>query len=139
MFRNLRAIRDNKIRVFWQGAVSDKLFKNSLWDAERGMLYLKSNKATMKTGSQTFRIAVWVMLGIAISLSSLALNHPLPLVQEATATPTVLTTTITATAEARSDAGSTDGIMLMAVVIVLIVVIPILLRWQAWSNGKGKK
>ena len=103
------------------------------------MLYLKSNIAIMKKRSQTFRIAIWVMLGITILLSSLALTHPLPLVQEATAAPTVLTTTAaTPTAEARSDVGSTDGIMLMAVVIVLIVIIPILLRRRAWSNGKGK-
>jgi len=93
----------------------------------------------MKTGSQTIRIALWGMLGIAILLSSLALTRPLPLVQEATATPTVSTTTIIATAEARPDVGSTDGIMLMAVVIVLIVIIPILLRRKAWSNGKGKR
>ena len=116
-----------------------QFFGNSLGDAERGMLYLKSNIAIMKKRSQTFRIAIWVMLGITILLSSLALTHPLPLVQEATAAPTVLTTTAaTPTAEARSDAGSTDGIMLMAVVIVLIVIIPILLRRRAWSNGKGK-
>jgi hypothetical protein len=102
------------------------------------MLYLQSNIAIMKTGSQTFRIAIWVMLGIAISLSSLALSHPLPLAQEITATPSALTTAVTTTAEARSDAGSTDGIMLIAVVIVLIVIIPILLRRQSWSNGKRK-
>ncbi|MBN1453186.1 MAG: hypothetical protein JW963_19385 [Anaerolineales bacterium] len=104
------------------------------------MLYLQSNIAIMKTGSQTFRIALWGLLGIAISLSSLALTRPLPLVQEATATPTVLiTTTIIATAEARPDVGSTDGIMLMAVVIVLIVILPILLRHKDWSNGRRKK
>jgi len=104
------------------------------------MIYLKSNKAIMKTGSQTIRVALWVMLGIVILLSSLALTRPLPLVQEATATPTVLTTTtIIPTAEARPDAGSTDGIMLMAIVIVLIVSIPILLRWKDWSNGRRKK
>ena len=103
------------------------------------MLYLQFNIAIMKTGSQTFRIAIWVMLGIAISLSSLALTHPLSLVQETTAAPTALTTTaVTVTAEARSDVGSTDGIMLMAVVIVLIVIIPILLSWRTWSNRKGK-
>jgi hypothetical protein len=116
----------------------DKLFENSLWDAEGRMLYLESNIAIMKTGSQTFRIAVWVILGIAILLSSLALTRPLQLVQDATAAPTALTTAVTATAEARSDAGSTDGIMLMGVVIMLIVIIPILLRRQSWSNGKRK-
>ena len=111
----------------------------SLGDAERGMLYLESNIAIMKTRSQTFRIAIWVILGITISLSSLALTRPLPLVQEATTAPTVLTTTVaTPVAEVRSDAGSTDGIMLIAVVIVLIVIIPILLRRRTWSNGKGK-
>jgi len=115
-------------------------FKNPLWDAKQGVLYLKSNIAIMKTGSQTFRIASWVMLGIVISLSSLALTRPLPLVQEITITPTPMTTTTTiATPEVRPDVGSTDGIMLMAVVIVLIVIVPILLRRNAWSNGKVKR
>lgn len=114
-------------------------FKNPLWDAKQGVLYLKSNIAIMKTGSQTFRIASWVMLGILISLSSLALTRPLPLVQEITITPTPMTTTTIATPEVRPDAGSTDGIMLMAVVIVLIVIVPILLRRKAWSNGKVKR
>ena len=102
------------------------------------MLYLATSQETMKTNSKNIRIAFWVMLGLAISFTSLALNRPLPAAQEATATPTVQTDTIVAAAEAVEDVGSTDGIMLMAVVIVLIVIIPILLRRQAWSNGKRK-
>ena len=93
----------------------------------------------MKTKSQTVRIAFWVLLGIVILVSSLALNRPLPLAQEATTTPTVPTDRVIATVEARNEVGSTDGIMLMAVVIVLIVIIPILIGRKAWSNGKGKR
>ena len=92
----------------------------------------------MKMKSKNIRIAFWVMLGIAILFTGLALNRPSPTIQETTATPTILADTIVSTAEARGDVGSTDGIMLMAVVIVLIVIIPILLRRQAWSNGKRK-
>jgi len=92
----------------------------------------------METKSKNIRIAFWVLLGIAISFTSLAFNRPMSTAQEATATPTVLTDTMAAAAEAREEVGSTDGIMLMAVVIVLIVIIPILLRRQAWSNGKRK-
>lgn len=93
----------------------------------------------MKTNSKNIRFAFWIMLGIVISFTSLALNHPLQTVQETTPTPTILTDTIVATTGASDDAGSTDGIMLMAVVIVLIVIVPILLRRQTWSNGKRKK
>ena len=104
------------------------------------MIYLKFNKAAMKIKSQTVRVAFWVLLGVAISFTSLALSHPIQLVQEATATPTLLTAaTIVATVETRADVGSTDGIMLMGVVILLIVIIPILIRRQTWSNGKRKK
>ena len=92
----------------------------------------------MKTKSKNIRIAFWVLLGIAIAFTSLALNRPSPMAQEATATPTVMADSIDTAAEVVEDAGSTDGIMLMAVVIVLIVIIPILLRRQAWSNGKRK-
>ena len=92
----------------------------------------------MKTKSKNIRVAFWVMLGIAISFTSLALTRPLPTTQETTATPTILADTIASTAEAREDVGSTDGIMILAVVIVLIVIIPILLRRQTWSNGKRK-
>lgn len=90
----------------------------------------------MKIKSQTIRIAFWILLGVAISITSLALTRPLP--GEATATPTVLTDDIVSAAEAIEDAGSTDGIMLVAVVIVLIVIIPILLKRGSWSNGKRK-
>ena len=92
----------------------------------------------MRTKSKNIRIAFWVMLGLAISFTSLALNRPSPTAQDATATPTPQTDTIVAAADAVEDVGSTDGIMLMAVVIVLIVIIPILLRRSAWSNGKRK-
>jgi hypothetical protein len=92
----------------------------------------------MKITPQNIRIAFWVLLGLVISFASLALSHPQPATQEVTATPTILTDSIVASAEAVEDGGSTDGIMLMAVIIVLIVIIPILLRRQAWSNGKQK-
>ena len=92
----------------------------------------------MKTKTKNIRIAFWVLLGMAIAFTSLALNRPSPITQEATATPTVMAGSIEITTEAVEDVGSTDGIMLMAVVIVLIVIIPILLRRQAWSNGKRK-
>ena len=92
----------------------------------------------MKIKSQTIHIAFWVMLGIAISFTSLALTRPLPLAQDATATPTALTDTIVSVAEAQEEIGSTDGIMLVAVVIVLIIIIPILLRRGTWSNSKHK-
>jgi hypothetical protein len=92
----------------------------------------------MKTKSKNIRIAFWIMLGIAIAFTSLALNRPSPTAQEATATPTVMADSIEAAAEAVEDVGSTDGIMLMAVVIVMIVIIPILLRWRTWANGRRK-
>jgi Na+/H+ antiporter NhaC len=92
----------------------------------------------MKTIRQNIRIVFWVILGLAISFTSLALNRPLPTLQGATVTPTVLTGALVASDEVVEDVGSTDGIMLMAVIIVLIVIIPILLRRQAWSNGKRK-
>ncbi len=104
------------------------------------MIYLNTDQTTMKTKSQTIHFAFWMLLGLAISLVSLALNRPLPAVQEATLTPGAQTTeTVTAATKAGEDVGSTDGIMLMAVVIVLIVVTPILLRRKDWSNGKGEK
>ena len=92
----------------------------------------------MKTKTKKVRIVFWIVLGLAISFASLALNRPTASLQEANATPTLQSETIIATEETVEDVGSTDGIMLMAVVIVLIVIIPILLRRQAWSNGKRK-
>ena len=93
----------------------------------------------MKIKPQTIRIAFWILLGIAVLYTSLALNIPFPAAQDANTTPTLLESTIAVTPEAREDVGSTDGIMLVAVVIVLIVIIPILLKRQAWSNGKRRK
>lgn len=92
----------------------------------------------MRTNSKTVRIAFWVLLGIALLVSNLALNRSLTSNQDATATPTSQTGTMTAEAQAIEEGGSTDGIMFVAVLIVLIVIIPILLRRQDWSNGKRK-
>jgi len=92
----------------------------------------------MRTNSKTIRIAFWILLGIAILVSSLGFNRSLPRAQDTTATPASQTSTLTAEAEVLEDVGSTDGIMFMAVLIVLIVIIPILLRRQDWSNGKRK-
>ena len=104
---------------------------------ERDILCIQPN--TMKTKSQTIRIVFWVLLGVAILASNLALNRPLPLAQDTTVTPTAQVGTRNTAGEARGDVGSTDGIMIIAVVIVLIIIIPILLRRKAWSNGKGRK
>ena len=93
----------------------------------------------MKINSKTIRVTFWVLLGIAILVSSLALNRPLPAAQNETVTPSLQAGTIVATAEAVEDVGSTDGIMFVAAIIVLIIISPILLRRKAWSNGKGKK
>jgi hypothetical protein len=104
-----------------------------------GVIYLFFNKAPMKIKTQTFRIAFWILLGVTIAYTSLALNRPLPPAQDTNATPTLQEGTAVVTPEAREGVGSTDGIMLVAVVIVLIVIIPILLKRQAWSNGKRKR
>ena len=86
------------------------------------------------------RIAFWVMLGLAILFTSLALSRTPPVAQGATATATIQagTTVPVAGAQDRDDVGSTDGIMIVAVLIVLIVIIPILLKRQVWANGKRK-
>jgi uncharacterized membrane protein YhaH (DUF805 family) len=104
------------------------------------MLYLKSNKAAMKIQSRTMRIAFWVMLGLAILFTSLALNRTPPVAQGTTATATIQAGTAVTTVDVkdRDDVGSTDGIMIVAVLIVLIVIIPILLKRQVWANGKRK-
>ena len=84
------------------------------------------------------RIAFWIVLGITIAFTSLALNQILPPAQEATAIPAQQSDTTVATAEAVEHAGSTDEIMLVAALIVVIIIAPILLRRKAWSNGKRK-
>ena len=92
----------------------------------------------MKTKPKIKRIKIWVMLGLAILFTGLALNRPLPVVQEATTTPTAMTDTTDATPNVQKDVGSTDWIMLIAAMIVLIVIAPILLRRSTWANGKPK-
>lgn len=93
----------------------------------------------MKTNIHTIRVSFWIMLGIALLLTNLALNHTQPTLQELTVTSAVETGTVVATAEVDPGAGSTDGIMIVAVAIVLIVIIPILLKRRAWENGKRNK
>jgi len=90
----------------------------------------------MKTNLKNVRITFWVIIGLALSFTSLALNHPKSALQEISHTPTLQPSTIVATTETVEGVGSTDGIMLVAVVIVLIVIIPILLRRGTWSNRK---
>jgi len=92
----------------------------------------------MKTKSQFIHTAFWVLLGIGILMSSLALNRQLPTAQDTTSTPTAQIDVISTDAETHEDVGSTDGIMILAVAIVLIIITPILLKRQIWSNGKHK-
>ncbi len=87
---------------------------------------------------QIVRITFWVLLGIAILVSSLAINNPSPRSQDGTVTPDTQISTVTADVETLSEEGSTDGLMIVAVVIVLIVIVPILLKRQVWENGKRK-
>jgi hypothetical protein len=104
------------------------------------MIYLKIINAAMKTNVQTIRVSLWVMLGIAILLTNLALNRTSQITQAASATSAIQTSTVVATQNTVDDeAGSTDWIMLVAVVIVLIVIIPILLKRRAWENGKRNR
>lgn len=103
------------------------------------MIYLKIINANMKTKTKVIRVSFWVVLGIAILLSNLALNRAQPPAQDAKAISAIQTGTASEETEAQSEAGSTDGIMFVALVIVLIVVIPILLKRQEWSNGKRNK
>ena len=94
----------------------------------------------MKTKIQIIRVSFWVILGIAILLTNLALNRASRIIQESTATLAIQTGTVVVTEEAQDDeAGSTDWIMLVAVVIVLILIIPMMLKRQAWENGKRNK
>lgn len=100
------------------------------------MIYLKIIHSTMKTYLQTVRASFWIILGIVILFTNLALNRTSQrMAQEATTTPAAEMGTIVAEAEAQSEAGSTDGIMFVAVIIVLIVILPILFRRQVWENG----
>jgi hypothetical protein len=103
------------------------------------MIYLKIINAAMKTKVQITRVFFWIILGIAVLLTNLALNIISPTIQEGTATTPTQTDTIATPAGAQEEAGSTDGLMIMAVLIVLIVIIPILLKRRAWENGKKNR
>ena len=103
------------------------------------MIYLKINKAVMKTKMHTVRVTFWVMLGIAILLTNLALNRRSPTAQQSTAALAIQTSTIAVETGTQNEAGSTDEIMIVAVIIVLIVIIPILLKRRTWENGKRNR
>lgn len=104
------------------------------------MIYLKIIHATMKIKTQTIHVTFLMILGVGILLTNLALNRTSRMLQGPNATPAIQAGTVVATEEATDDeAGSTNWIMLVAVVIVLIVIIPILLKRQAWLNGKRNK
>ncbi len=104
-----------------------------MWD-----VILVNQPLTMKIKTKNIRIAFWILLGLSLTFASLALSRPRPVIQETNVTPTLMAESISATAEARGNLGSTDGIMLAAVVIVMIIIVPILLRRQAWVNGKRR-
>lgn len=93
----------------------------------------------MNTHSHPIRLVLWFLLGVALALTSLALNRPFPQAQGDAVTPAALTATSAAPAQSRADVGSTDGIVLMAVIIVLVVLAPILLRRRDWENGRRQK
>lgn len=93
----------------------------------------------MKTKTQTVRISLLVILGVAILFVNLALNRTQPMQQEATLSPATQISPTNSTSEVQDGTGSTDWIMFVAAVIVMIVIIPILLKRQAWGNGKQNR
>jgi len=93
----------------------------------------------MNTHPHPIRLVFWFLLGVALALTSLALNRPFPQAQGGAVTPTALAATAQAGSQARADAGSTDGIVLMAVIIVILVILPILFRHKEWENGRRQK
>jgi len=103
------------------------------------MLYYPLNKVTMRMPALFSRQTLWVILGLALGFSSLAIAPHTPLAQSATTTPVLATQAIETTFETQQDLGSTDGIVFLAVVIVLIVVLPILLRRSTWSQLPQRK
>ena len=95
------------------------------------MAYLDDVLKTVqrKNGGKTIRIAFWILLGLAISATGLALNSPRQTLPQASPTPT---------ADVAADLGSTDGIMFVAVIILLIIITPILIKMLTWRNDRPK-
>ncbi|MDK1028297.1 MAG: hypothetical protein QGD96_03075 [Anaerolineae bacterium] len=90
--------------------------------------------------SKIVRIVFWILVGVILTTSSLALRDSERVGQEATGTQTAVTPPATTpTPGVRHELGSTDEIVLITSVIVLIIAVPILLRRQVWLNGKRKK
>ena len=104
------------------------------------MLYFSPSLNFMLIKSKIVRIIFWILVGVILTTSSLALRDSENVGQESTGTPTAVTPPATnPTPGARQELGSTDEIVLITSVIVLIIAIPILLRRQVWLNGKRKK
>jgi membrane protein YdbS with pleckstrin-like domain len=91
----------------------------------------------MKTFSTSTRVVIWILAGVVVIMTAIALTIPtFPYQNSATAG--AMLGTVSSTPQPDSEVGSTDGIVMLAAIITLIITVPIILRWKDWAR-KDKK
>ena len=91
----------------------------------------------MKTPPRSTRIVIWVLVGVVVIMTAIALTIPTPSTQT-TAIEETMVGTDSGTPQSPSEVGSTDGIVMLAALIALIITVPIILRWRDWIRNNNK-
>jgi ABC-type Fe3+ transport system permease subunit len=91
----------------------------------------------MKSSPRSTRIVIWVLVGVVVIMTAIALTIPTPSTQTSDAQGTMVGAD-SGTPQSPSEVGSTDGIVILAALIALIITVPIILRWKDWMRkNKG--
>jgi len=92
----------------------------------------------MKTSSRSNNIGLWILAGVVIIMTAIALTIPMSPAQNRSAAGAMVGT-VSSTPQPDSEVGSTDGIVMLAALIALIITIPIILHWKDWIRNNNNK
>ncbi len=91
----------------------------------------------MKTSPQFTRIVIWILAGVVVIMTAIALTIPTSPPQISAAAAEVIGIDSSDPQDA-TEVGSTDGIVMLAALIALIITVPIILRWRDWVRSNNK-
>jgi len=91
----------------------------------------------MKTFLVSTRVVIWILAGVIIIITAIALTIP-TFPSHNSAAAGAMVGTVSNAQQPASEVGSTDGIIMLAAIITLIITVPIILRWKDWIRNNKK-
>jgi hypothetical protein len=91
----------------------------------------------MKTSLRSTRVVIWILAGLVVIMTAIALTIPTSPAQISAAAGELVGVDSSDPQDA-TEVGSTDGIVMLAALIALIITVPVILRWRDWIRTNNK-